>query len=313
MSLKALCQPQRGMQARRGAFTRLSDMFGKRSEFKKEQAKFGKDRDDSYRAEYEKELQERTKNKMNWGIKNRWEQRALDDIIKNADVRNVKFRDYAKIKQQQAAFLVSGRDLREFNSVDEIYYFMENMFTEGFSEEHISIALDIFIRDAGFFEDKDLESPTFKSFLRELGQNLITFADEKSYVKTAKFLDIFCIDDKFLWINLEMYIIKKERMFSTKAYVELMSHFSSQHEGTRDFYDFYEFNYMSKVFAKLNTHDLISLGYNFYQVHAGTINFFNSYCEDLIERLDDKTTTFDLLRVLQTFSEISTRFPKLFT
>lgn len=88
------------MQARRGVFTRFSDMFGKRSEFKKEQAKFGKDRDDSYRAEYEKELQERTKNKMNWGIKNRWEQRALDDVLKNADVRNVKFRDYAKIKQQ---------------------------------------------------------------------------------------------------------------------------------------------------------------------------------------------------------------------
>jgi hypothetical protein len=25
--------------------------------------------------------------KLNWGIKNRWEQRALDEVIKNKDVR----------------------------------------------------------------------------------------------------------------------------------------------------------------------------------------------------------------------------------
>ena len=86
------------MQPSRGVFTRFSDMFSKRSEVKKEQGKFGKDREDSYRAEYEKELQERTKNKMNWNIKNRWEQRALDDVIKNVDVRGLRFRDFAKIK-----------------------------------------------------------------------------------------------------------------------------------------------------------------------------------------------------------------------
>jgi hypothetical protein len=68
--------------------------------------------------------------------------------------------------------------------------------------------------------------------------------------------------------------MKKDRMFSGKAFVEIMSHFSSQNEGSRDFYDFYEFNYHSKAFEKLNTHDFISLGYNFYIVHAGTINFF---------------------------------------
>jgi hypothetical protein len=51
----------------------MSSIFSKRNEYKKEQAKFGKDREDSYRAEYEKEMMERTKNKMNWNIKNRWE------------------------------------------------------------------------------------------------------------------------------------------------------------------------------------------------------------------------------------------------
>jgi hypothetical protein len=92
-----------------------------------------------------------------------------------------------------------------------------------------------------------------------------------------------------------------------------MSHFSSQAEGSRDLYDFFEFNFLSKVFDKISTHDLISLGYNFYIVHAGTINFFEFYGEALVERLDEKVTTYDLLRVLQTFSEISTRFFKIFT
>ena len=54
-----------------------------------------------------------------------------------------------------------GKDLKEFSSVDEIYFFMEQLFTEGFIEKHISIALDIFLRDAGHFKDEDLKSPTF--------------------------------------------------------------------------------------------------------------------------------------------------------
>jgi hypothetical protein len=137
--------------------------------------------------------------------------------------------------------------------------------------------------------------------------------DEKSYVKVAKFLDIYCIQDKYLWINLELFLMKKDRMFSGKSYVDIMNHFSSQQEGSRDFYDFYEFNFLSKAFDKVSTHDMISLGYNFYQVHAGTINFFMHYGDTLVERLDDKVTTYDLLRVLQTFSEISSRFYKIFT
>ena len=50
--------------------------------------------------------------------------------------------------------------------------------------------------------------------MRELGQNMITFENEKNYVKVAQLLDWFCIDDKLLWINLEQYILKKERIFS---------------------------------------------------------------------------------------------------
>ena len=41
-----------------------------------------------------------------------------------------------------------AKDIREFSSADEIYFFMETMFSEGFTEKHIMIALDIFLRDA---------------------------------------------------------------------------------------------------------------------------------------------------------------------
>ena len=127
------------------------------------------------------------------------------------------------------------------------------MFTDGFDEHHISIALDVFLRDVAQFEDKDLENPTFQQFLRELGQNMITFENEKNYLKVAQLLDWFCLDDKLLWINLEQYILKKDRMFSCDSYVAMIQHFSNQNEGSRDLYDFYEFMYASSVFKKATT------------------------------------------------------------
>ena len=44
---------------------------------------------------------------------------------------------------------------------------METMFQDGgLDEHHMGLALDIFLRDAAFFDEKDLESDTFKSFIR---------------------------------------------------------------------------------------------------------------------------------------------------
>jgi hypothetical protein len=39
--------------------------------------------------------------------------------------------------------------------------------------------------------------------VRELGRSLLIFKEERSYLKTAKFMDIYCLDDKLLWINME--------------------------------------------------------------------------------------------------------------
>jgi hypothetical protein len=36
---------------------------------------------------------------MNWNIKNRWEQRQLDDVMKNIDIKSMRFRDFTKIQE----------------------------------------------------------------------------------------------------------------------------------------------------------------------------------------------------------------------
>ncbi len=126
-------------------------------------------------------------------------------------------------------------------------------------------------------------------------------------------MDWYCVNDATLWVNLETYVIKKENMFKPHSFVAILSHFSAQNEGSRDFYDFIEFQYNSTVFNKASTHDIITLLYSFYQVHAGTKSFLHSIANDqLIERLDETVTTYDLLRVIQAYSEISNEFPKLF-
>lgn len=141
---------------------------------------------------------------------------------------------------------------------------------------------------------------------------MITFTDEKNYVKTAQFLDWYCIEDNLLWVNLEQFLIKKEKIFTKEGYIKMLNHFSNQSEGSRDFYDFFEFQYSSEVFKECDTKDIINIAYSFYQVHAGTVNFFQSVAQDLNLRLNDRVTTFNLIKVLQAFSEISSQFPKLF-
>jgi len=87
---------------------------------------------------------------------------------------------------------------------------MDELFTHGLDEKSLNMALDVFLRDFGQFSEEDLEKDTFKNFVHELGVNIITFSNEKSFVKAARFMDWYCIQDPFLWINLETYVIRKE-------------------------------------------------------------------------------------------------------
>jgi hypothetical protein len=141
---------------------------------------------------------------------------------------------------------------------------------------------------------------------------MISFQDEKNYVKAAQFLDWFCVDDKLLWVNMEQFILKKDRIFSAHSYISLLSHFSNQSEGSRDFYDFFEHKFHSKVFVKCTDEEIVSIAYSFYQVHAGTIQFFKNLENDLQERMTDKLSTRDMLRILQAYSEVAEQFPGLF-
>jgi len=189
---------------------------------------------------------------------------------------------------------------------------MDNLFLDGFDERTISMALDVFLRDFAQFEVEDMQNDTFKRFVQEIGINIVTFTHEDSYVKTARFMDWYGVDDATLWINLEQYVMKKDSLFSGKSLIHILSHFSAQHEGSRDFYDFIEFLYNSDVFKDCTDHDIITLQYSFYQVHSGTMGFAKNTSKDLMERISDKTSTYDLLRIMQAFSEISKEFPKLY-
>ena len=110
-------------------------------EFKRSSGKFGKD---THSAEYEKEKKQKMETKMNWGIKNRWEQRALDDVIKNKDVRHAQFRNISLINEAQYS-----SNIQDFQSVQEIFFYLDEIFTAGFDEKTINVALDVFLRDFG--------------------------------------------------------------------------------------------------------------------------------------------------------------------
>lgn len=60
-----------------------------------------------------------------------------------------------------------------------------------------------------------------------------------SFVKIAHFLDLYCVPDAFLWINLENYVIKSDNRFTPKEYIEILKSFAGQGEGSNDFYDMY--------------------------------------------------------------------------
>jgi hypothetical protein len=104
---------------------------------------------------------------------------------------------------------------------------MDELFTHGFTEKNCNLALDVFLRDFGQFDEKHLQEATFKSFVAELGINIVTFTQEKSFVKAARFMDWYCVEDPVLWVNLETYVIRKDNIFSAQGLVAILSHFAS--------------------------------------------------------------------------------------
>ena len=77
-------------------------------------------------------------------------------------------------------------------------------------------------------------------------------------------MDWFGVMDSTLWVNLEAYTMKKESMFKGRSLIHILSHFSAQHEGSRDLYDFMEFMYNSEAFKECTDHEIVTLIYSFY-------------------------------------------------
>lgn len=89
------------MDAAAGGSTRNQRMGGASwNDFMKAVNRTGHGREDAGFKEYERETKERVERKLNWNIKNRWEQRALDDVVQNLDVRQALFRDFTRLSQQ---------------------------------------------------------------------------------------------------------------------------------------------------------------------------------------------------------------------
>lgn len=75
---------------------------------------------------YAQYVNEREKRRLNFNRKDRWKQRELDDIMKNFDVKTAKFRDYSKLAKDAQII-----NVKQFNSTDEIYFYLEDLLKEG--------------------------------------------------------------------------------------------------------------------------------------------------------------------------------------
>jgi hypothetical protein len=247
-----------------------------------------------------KHVSEREKRRLNFNRKDRWKQRELDDIMKNFDVQQAKFKDYSKLSRE--ANIVN---LKEFKSIEEIYYYLDEILKEGFLEEQIGMALDVFIKDINFFKSEDLHSKQFKNFVSQLSQNIISLNSDKNIYKAAKFLDWYNIDNKNCWYNLERLITYRKDKINRDILIKILDHFAHQNEGSMELYDMYQYLFWSDNFKDISNSEFISLGYNLYITRQGYSQFFYDYYQKLLPRISHKDSTFDLLKVLQTFSEIS--------
>jgi len=75
---------------------------------------------------YTDHVNEREKRRLNFNRKDRWQQRELDDIMKNFDVKQNKFKDLSILIKDAKI-----HNLQSFNNIDEIYFYLENLFKNG--------------------------------------------------------------------------------------------------------------------------------------------------------------------------------------
>jgi hypothetical protein len=213
---------------------------------------------------YRKFVSDREARRLNFNRRDRWQQRELDDIMNNFDIKTTKFKDFSKLARE--ANIINKK---EFNSIEEIYFYLEGLFKEGFLEDQISSALDVFLKDIKFFKEEDLRNISFKQFIRELSSNMISFSQDSTIYKTAKFLDWFNIKDAYCWYNLERAINNKKDTMRPDIMIKTLNHFANQNQGTGEFYDLYQYLFWSEHFEKVSNSDYLGLAYSLFITTQG--------------------------------------------
>jgi len=75
---------------------------------------------------YSDHVNEREKRRLNFNRKDRWQQREIDDIMKNFDVKSNKFKDISLIIKDAEI-----NNFQSFNNIEEIYFYLEKLFKNG--------------------------------------------------------------------------------------------------------------------------------------------------------------------------------------
>lgn len=92
---------------------------------------------------------------------------------------------------------------REFSGKEEFLHYFES-FSGTYSNENYNKVLNGFISLADDFEEADLEKRSFKFFLSEIKRLYVDlYTDSESLKNLSKFMDLYCIDYKDIWLKLE--------------------------------------------------------------------------------------------------------------
>ena len=286
----------------------------------------------SSKEQYMNFVEEQRKRKLDFNRKNRWEQRELDDIFKNFDLKQAKFKDYSSIQNS-----INILNTKKYNSIDEIFFFIEEKVSDSkyISEDIINNALDVFIKDFNLFEDKDLNNPIFKKFTQQVIIGLTSYTNTNTLLKAAKFFDWYNIINRNCWFNMEKVITnigvnfgKNTKNTSKNALkinssetskellqlIEILGHFANQGEGSQELYDLFQYYFWSGKFNESGSSisEYIALGYYLFQTSQGYDLFYHDLSKTILEKLDYKVSMIDLMRLAQIYTLNSRHFGDIY-
>lgn len=269
---------------------------------------FGKvvNNDKNEKIKYEEYINERMQRKLNFNRKTRWEQKELNEIIINFDLKSAKNRDLNNSLKERSNEKFNSSMI--FDQIEKIYKKKEFLI-----EDEISKILDVFIDNIGDYSKSIYENELFVKFSKDVVLGLTSYSNESTLVKCAKFFDFYVIPNRNAWFNLEKIILQKlHSNFTPKAYISILENFANSKEGTGEFYDMFQFLFWSGTFKNSPIKDIISLAYSMFLTDQGYDLFYNDVSAELILKLNN-SDTYDLIKIIQIYSIMaSNSFSDLF-